>query len=169
MPSTAPSSAKARPAPSRRGGKVAVEGWAETSELDAVELARRFEGAGAAAIVHTDVERDGAMGGPNLEATADLARGISIPVIVSGGVSSLADLLAIKAARDSGIVGAILGAGVAAGGLEIAAWGTLGAIAWLDANRSRLDRIADLRRTGLSFEPRVPRAQHQKYDRHTNE
>ena len=92
-----------------RGGKVAVEGWAETSELEAVELARRFEGAGAAAIVHTDVERDGAMGGPNLEATAALARAISIPVIVSGGVSSLDDLLAIKAAQDSGIVGAILG------------------------------------------------------------
>src|SRR5690625_636684 len=103
-----------------RGGKVAVEGWAETSELDAVELARRFEGAGAAAIVHTDVERDGAMGGPNLEATAELARGISIPVIVSGGVSSLADLLAIKAARDSGIVGAILGRALYDGRIDAA-------------------------------------------------
>ncbi|HLS68099.1 MAG TPA: 1-(5-phosphoribosyl)-5-[(5-phosphoribosylamino)methylideneamino]imidazole-4-carboxamide isomerase [Kiloniellales bacterium] len=101
-----------------RDGKVAVEGWAETSEIDALELARRFEGAGAAAIVHTDVERDGAMGGPNLEASAALARGISIPVIVSGGVSSLADLLAIKEARDSGITGAIIGRALYDGRLE---------------------------------------------------
>lgn len=92
-----------------REGKVAVEGWAENSELEAVELAKRFEDAGVAAIVHTDVERDGALGGPNLEATTALARKVSIPVIVSGGVSSLADLLAVKAAGDSGVVGAIVG------------------------------------------------------------
>jgi len=92
-----------------RGGKVAVEGWAETSEIEAVELARRFEDAGVAAIVHTDVERDGALGGPNLEATVALARAVSIPLIVSGGVASLADLVAIKAAGREGVVGAILG------------------------------------------------------------
>lgn len=92
-----------------RGGKVAVEGWAETSEIEAVDLARRFEDAGVAAIVHTDVERDGALGGPNLDATVALARAVSIPLIVSGGVASLADLVAIKAAGREGVVGAILG------------------------------------------------------------
>ncbi|MDF2095708.1 1-(5-phosphoribosyl)-5-[(5-phosphoribosylamino)methylideneamino]imidazole-4-carboxamide isomerase [Aquibaculum arenosum] len=92
-----------------RGGKVAVEGWAETSEIQAVDLARRFEDAGVAAIIHTDVERDGAMGGPNLDATLEIARAVSIPLIVSGGVSSLADLLAVKGAGDKGVVGAIIG------------------------------------------------------------
>ena len=80
-----------------RGGRVAVEGWAETSEVDAVNLARRFEDAGVAAIVHTDIDRDGAMQGPNVEATAALARAVSIPVIASGGVSSMTDLHALKA------------------------------------------------------------------------
>ncbi|WP_366554800.1 1-(5-phosphoribosyl)-5-[(5-phosphoribosylamino)methylideneamino]imidazole-4-carboxamide isomerase [Aquibaculum sediminis] len=92
-----------------RGGKVAVEGWAETSEIQAVDLARRFEDAGVAAIIHTDVERDGAMGGPNLDATLEIARAVAIPLIVSGGVSSLADLLAVKGAGDKGVVGAIIG------------------------------------------------------------
>jgi phosphoribosylformimino-5-aminoimidazole carboxamide ribotide isomerase len=80
-----------------RGGRVAVEGWAETSEVDAVDLARRFEDAGVAAIIHTDIDRDGAMQGPNVEATAELARAVSIPVIASGGVSSMKDLHALKA------------------------------------------------------------------------
>ena len=79
-----------------RGGRVAVEGWAETSETEAVDLARRFEDAGVAAIVHTDIERDGAMGGPNTAATAALARAVTIPVIASGGVSSMADLAALR-------------------------------------------------------------------------
>lgn len=92
-----------------RGGKVAVEGWAETSEIEAVELARRFEDAGVAAIVHTDVERDGALGGPNLDATVALARAVSIPLIVSGGVASLADLVAVKGAEGEGVIGAIVG------------------------------------------------------------
>lgn len=101
-----------------RDGMVAVEGWAETSEIEALELAKRFEGAGAAAIVHTDVERDGAMQGPNLAASVALARGISIPVIVSGGVSSLEDLLAIKAAGEPGIIGAIVGRALYDGRIE---------------------------------------------------
>jgi len=79
-----------------RGGRVAVEGWAETTELETAELARRFEDAGVAAVIFTDIERDGAMQGPNVDATAALARAVSIPVIASGGVSSMADLAALK-------------------------------------------------------------------------
>ncbi len=79
-----------------RGGRVAVEGWAETTDLTALELARRFEDAGVAAIIYTDIDRDGAMGGPNVAATAALANAVSIPVIASGGVSSLDDLRALK-------------------------------------------------------------------------
>ncbi|MEM9060069.1 MAG: 1-(5-phosphoribosyl)-5-[(5-phosphoribosylamino)methylideneamino]imidazole-4-carboxamide isomerase [Pseudomonadota bacterium] len=80
-----------------RGGMVAVEGWAETTDVTALELARKFEDAGVAAIIYTDIDRDGAMQGPNTDATAALANAVSIPVIVSGGVSSLDDLRAIKA------------------------------------------------------------------------
>jgi phosphoribosylformimino-5-aminoimidazole carboxamide ribotide isomerase len=80
-----------------RDGMVAVEGWAETTDLPAVDLARRFEDAGVAALVYTDIDRDGAMQGPNVAATAALARAVSIPVIASGGVSSLDDLRALKA------------------------------------------------------------------------
>lgn len=79
-----------------RGGMVAVEGWAETTDITALDLARKFEDAGVAAIIYTDIERDGAMQGPNVEATADLARAVSIPVIASGGVSSMDDLRALK-------------------------------------------------------------------------
>ena len=82
-----------------RGGMVAVEGWAETTDVSALDLARRFEDAGVAAIIYTDIDRDGAMGGPNVEATADLARAVSIPVIASGGVSSMDDLRALMACR----------------------------------------------------------------------
>lgn len=94
-----------------RGGMVAVEGWAETTELTALELARRFEDAGVAAIIYTDIERDGAMQGPNVAATAALAKAVSIPVIASGGVSSLDDLRALKesgAALDGAITGRAL-------------------------------------------------------------
>jgi phosphoribosylformimino-5-aminoimidazole carboxamide ribotide isomerase len=75
-----------------RDGKVAVEGWAETSELDVVELARRFEGAGVAAIIYTDIDRDGILAGINWEATLALARAVSIPVIASGGLASMDDI-----------------------------------------------------------------------------
>src|SRR5690606_6034281 len=80
-----------------RAGRVAVEGWAETTDMKAEDLARSFEDAGVAAIIYTDIDRDGAMEGPNVEATAALARAVSIPVIASGGVSSLDDLRALKA------------------------------------------------------------------------
>jgi phosphoribosylformimino-5-aminoimidazole carboxamide ribotide isomerase len=75
-----------------RGGKVAVEGWAETSELGAIELARRFEGAGVAAIVYTDIDRDGVLTGINWDGTIALAREVSIPVIASGGLASMDDI-----------------------------------------------------------------------------
>lgn len=79
-----------------RGGRVATRGWAEETEVQATDLARSFEDAGVAAIIYTDIDRDGAMQGPNVAATAALARAVSIPVIASGGVSSIADLLALK-------------------------------------------------------------------------
>jgi len=82
-----------------RGGKVAVEGWAETTELTALDLAKRYEDAGVAAIIFTDIDLDGAMQGPNVTATAAMAASTSIPIIASGGVSSMADLQALK---DSG-------------------------------------------------------------------
>jgi phosphoribosylformimino-5-aminoimidazole carboxamide ribotide isomerase len=92
-----------------RGGKVAVEGWAEQSETGAVELARRFERDGIAAIVLTDIARDGVMQGIDAAAIAATARQVAIPVIASGGVSSLADLAALKTFATDGIVGAICG------------------------------------------------------------
>lgn len=102
-----------------RGGKVAVEGWAEVSELAAQELALRFEDAGADAIVYTDIDRDGVLQGPNVEATAGLARALSTPVIASGGVSSLDDLIAL--AREKVIAGAIVGRALYDGRVDLRA------------------------------------------------
>ncbi|MCA0871606.1 1-(5-phosphoribosyl)-5-[(5-phosphoribosylamino)methylideneamino]imidazole-4-carboxamide isomerase [Seohaeicola saemankumensis] len=101
-----------------RGGKVATKGWAEVTDVDATDLARSFEDAGVAAIIYTDIMRDGAMQGPNVEATADLARAVSIPVIASGGVSSLADLVAL---RDCGVAlnGAISGRALYDGAIDL--------------------------------------------------
>lgn len=79
-----------------RGGKVATRGWAEDTDVDATDLARSFEDAGVAALIYTDINRDGAMQGPNIEATAALAHAVEIPVIASGGVSSLNDLQALN-------------------------------------------------------------------------
>ena len=79
-----------------RDGRVATKGWAEETDVMVTDLARSFEDAGVAAIIYTDINRDGAMKGPNIEATAALANAVSIPVIASGGVSSLADLIALK-------------------------------------------------------------------------
>jgi phosphoribosylformimino-5-aminoimidazole carboxamide ribotide isomerase len=79
-----------------RMGMVAVEGWAKTTDITALDLARKFEDAGVSAIIYTDIDRDGAMQGPNVAATAALANAVSIPVIASGGVSSIDDLLALK-------------------------------------------------------------------------
>ena len=94
-----------------RAGRVAVEGWAETSDLTATDLARRFEDAGVAAIVHTDIDRDGVLTGPNVEASAALAEAVDIPIIISGGVSSLDDLSTIKAKAETtpGLAGVISG------------------------------------------------------------
>ncbi len=92
-----------------RGGKVAVEGWAETSSLMALDLARRFEDAGVGAIVYTDIDRDGALEGVNVEATAALARALKTPVIASGGIASLDDLALLRAHEQDGIAGAIVG------------------------------------------------------------
>ena len=92
-----------------RGGRVATQGWLETSDVDAVDLARSFEDAGVAAIVYTDIERDGALRGVNVAATAGLARAVGAPVIASGGVAGLDDLRALKREAGSGIEGVICG------------------------------------------------------------
>ena len=92
-----------------RGGRVAVEGWAEVSEVLAVDLARQFEDAGVAALVYTDIDRDGALEGVNLAATAELARSVGIPVIASGGISSLDDIASLMALDDPPLEGAICG------------------------------------------------------------
>lgn len=92
-----------------RGGMVATEGWAETSTLPARDLALRLEDAGAAAIIYTDIDRDGMLSGVNLEQTRALALALETPVIASGGVASLADLTALKAVSADGISGCILG------------------------------------------------------------
>ena len=102
-----------------RGGRVAVEGWAETSDVRAVDLAKKFADAGVAAIVYTDIERDGAMGGPNVEATSALAKASGIPVIASGGVSSLDDLRVLKAHAGDGIVGVISGRALYDGRIDL--------------------------------------------------
>jgi phosphoribosylformimino-5-aminoimidazole carboxamide ribotide isomerase len=90
-------------------GKVAVEGWAETSELTAIDLARRFEDAGVAAIIYTDIERDGILKGLNLPATAELARATKIPVIASGGLASIDDVRALLRPEYAMLEGAITG------------------------------------------------------------
>ena len=92
-----------------RGGKVAVEGWAEASELGATELARRFEGAGVAAVVYTDIDRDGVLSGINWEATIALADTVSIPVIASGGLASMADIVRMTMPDAAKLEGAISG------------------------------------------------------------
>lgn len=102
-----------------RDGFVAVEGWAETSELKAEELALRFADAGVAAIVHTDISRDGALTGANVEASARLAEACGIPVIVSGGVASIADIRAAAAARHRGLAGVIAGRALYDGKLDL--------------------------------------------------
>ena len=102
-----------------REGRVATRGWAEETDLMVTDLARSFEDAGVAAIIYTDINRDGAMQGPNVAATADLARATTIPVIASGGVSSLADLVAL---RDTGVIaGAISGRALYDGALDLGA------------------------------------------------
>lgn len=104
-----------------KAGKVAVQGWAEVSELSAIDLARRFEDAGVAAIVHTDIDRDGVLLGLNLPATAELARATSIPVIASGGLAGLADIEALLRPEHAMLEGAIAGRALYDGRLDVKA------------------------------------------------
>ena len=104
-----------------RDGKVAVEGWAQTSELSAFDIARRFEDAGVAAIIYTDVARDGMLKGLNLDATIALAEAVSIPVIASGGLASIEDVHALVAPRARKLEGAIAGRALYDGRLDAAA------------------------------------------------
>lgn len=102
-----------------RGGKVATKGWAEETDVLVTDLARSFEDAGVAAIIYTDILRDGAMQGPNIAATETLARAVTIPVIASGGVSSLDDLIAL---RDTGVIaGVISGRALYDGAIDLTA------------------------------------------------
>lgn len=104
-----------------RDGMVAVEGWTETSATTALDLAKRFRDSSLAAIIYTDISRDGAMQGPNIEATVELARAISVPVIASGGVSSMADLEALKKAGQGLLQGVISGRALYDGRIDLAA------------------------------------------------
>jgi phosphoribosylformimino-5-aminoimidazole carboxamide ribotide isomerase len=110
-----------------KAGLVAVEGWAETSDVTALDLARKVEDAGVAVIIFTDIDRDGLLRGVNVDSTAQLARSLSVPVIASGGVSSLADLDALLAAAPltrsygGGIIGVISGRALYDGSLDLAA------------------------------------------------
>jgi len=102
-----------------REGRVATRGWAEETDVMVTDLAKSFEDAGVAAIIYTDINRDGAMAGPNIEATEALARATTLPVIASGGVSSLADLIAL---RDTGVIaGAISGRALYDGAIDLTA------------------------------------------------
>lgn len=92
-----------------KGGKVAVEGWAEASSLGVIELAQKFEGAGVAAIIYTDIDRDGVLTGINWDATIDLAEAVSIPVIASGGLASIADIVRMTMPDAQRLEGAISG------------------------------------------------------------
>lgn len=102
-----------------KNGMVAVQGWAEVTDITAVELARKFEDCGVAAIIYTDISRDGMLQGPNLEATKALAEAVSIPVIASGGVSTLKDIENLMAIESSGISGVITGKAVYTGAIKL--------------------------------------------------
>jgi phosphoribosylformimino-5-aminoimidazole carboxamide ribotide isomerase len=101
-----------------RGGKVAVSGWVEESELKTEELAMQFEDAGVAAIIFTDIDRDGTGQGPNIDATKALAASVKTPIIGSGGVGSLED---IKAVKEAGLHGLIIGRALYDGSIDLAA------------------------------------------------
>ncbi len=103
-----------------KNGMVAVQGWAEVTGIKAVELAKKFECYGVAAIIYTDISRDGMMQGPNLAATRELAESISIPVIASGGVSSLKDIEDLLAIESAGISGVITGKAIYTGAIKLA-------------------------------------------------
>jgi phosphoribosylformimino-5-aminoimidazole carboxamide ribotide isomerase len=100
---------------------VAVEGWVETSKITVLDLAKKFEDSGVAAVIYTDIERDGAMQGPNIEATIALAKSVTIPIIASGGVSSMADLRVLQDAGGDLLEGAISGRAVYDGRINVSA------------------------------------------------
>lgn len=103
-----------------RDGKVATDGWSKLTRHDVVDLARKFEDYGCEAIIYTDIGRDGMLAGVNIEATVNLARNVSIPVIASGGVTNLKDIEALCAVQDEGVQGAILGRSLYEGTLDFA-------------------------------------------------
>lgn len=116
-----------------RHGKVATRGWLETSEVSATELAQRVAAQGAAAIIYTDIQRDGTLAGPNLEALRELATGVDVPVIASGGVSSLTDLLSLLSLEPLGVTGVIVGRALYTGDIILAeAIQAIGAGRWQD-------------------------------------
>lgn len=102
-----------------KGGKVAIDGWSKLSNHDVIDIAQRFEREGVEAIVYTDINRDGMMGGVNIEATVALARAITIPVIASGGVSSLDDIRQLCKSEGDGIMGAVVGRALYEGSLDL--------------------------------------------------
>jgi len=102
-----------------RNGKVATRGWLETSEVLATDLAQQMQHLGAAAIIYTDIHRDGTLSGPNLDALRELATSLSIPVIASGGVSSITDLLSLLALEPLGVTGAIVGRALYTGDISL--------------------------------------------------
>ena len=102
-----------------RNGKVATRGWLETSEVAATDLAQRMAQQGAAAIIYTDIHRDGTLSGPNMNALRELAQAIEIPVIASGGVSSLTDLLSLLSLESLGVTGAIVGRAIYTGDVSL--------------------------------------------------
>lgn len=104
-----------------KNGKVAIDGWSKLSHHDVIDIAQRFEKDGVEAIIYTDISRDGMMGGVNIEATVTLARAVSIPIIASGGISSLEDIKALCAVADEGITGVITGRALYEGTLDLAA------------------------------------------------
>jgi phosphoribosylformimino-5-aminoimidazole carboxamide ribotide isomerase len=103
-----------------KNGFVATDGWAEVSEVKATELAKRFEADGVSAIVYTDIDRDGMMQGVNVDATVDMAKASSIPVIASGGITNMNDIEALNAVSQFGILGAITGRAIYEGTLDVA-------------------------------------------------
>ncbi|MFP3869480.1 MAG: 1-(5-phosphoribosyl)-5-[(5-phosphoribosylamino)methylideneamino]imidazole-4-carboxamide isomerase [Syntrophobacteria bacterium] len=102
-----------------RGDRVAVEGWSETTQTEPAELAHKFENLGLAAIVYTDILRDGMQSGPNVEATRRLARSLSIPVIASGGVGRIEDIQALRPLEADGVVGVIVGRALYTGSIRL--------------------------------------------------
>lgn len=102
-----------------RNGKVATRGWLETSEVSAADLAQQMQKLGATAIIYTDIHRDGTLAGPNLDALRELATSLSIPVIASGGVSSVTDLLSLLALEPLGVTGTIVGRALYTGDISL--------------------------------------------------